>query len=348
MFRLDFPLHVLYRRALPDDLVFDPFSGRGTTNYAARLLGLPSVGVDSNPVAVALTEAKLANTTAAEVVRISSEIIHETIDDVEVPHGEFWQWAFHPDVLAVVCKLRASLLQDCNSDARKALRAVLLGALHGPLAKARQSHFSNQCTRTYAPKPAYAVGFWKARNLLPPLVDVKEIIRVRAERYYQCQPYANGHAVYGDSRQVSAYGSIPKGRVKWIITSPPFYGMRSYIPDQWLRNWFVGGPSEVDYSNANQLQHSSPKEFAGQLRTVWHNVASVSAADGKLVIRFGGISDRSANPLDILKASLRDSPWVLDTIKPAGSADLGKRQSGHFMRTRAAARPESDAWAHLR
>jgi hypothetical protein len=348
MFRLDFPLRVLYRRALSDDMVFDPFSGRGTTNYAARLLGLPSVGIDSNPVAVALTKAKLANTTAAEVVRISSEIVKQSADDVEIPSGEFWNWSFHPDVLALVCKLRHYLLQDCNSDSRKALRAVLLGALHGPLAKTGCSYFSNQCTRTYAPKPAYAVRFWKERGLRPPLADVEDIIRKRAERYYNGQPPARGFAVQGDSCKVSTYDSVPRGRIKWIITSPPFYGLRSYIADQWLRNWFVGGPSEVDYSNTGQLRHSSPGQFADQLRTVWRNVASVSAADARLVIRFGGISDRAANPLDILKASLRDSPWALDTIKSAGSADLGKRQSGHFMRTRAAARPESDAWARLR
>lgn len=104
----------------------------------------------------------------------------------------------------------------------------------------------------------------------------------------------------------------------------------------------------MDYSNNNQLQHSSPEDFAMQLRAVWRNVASVSAPDARLVIRFGGISDRSADPLEILKGSLRGSPWTLHTIKAAGSAELGKRQSEHFARTRFAARPEYDAWAYLR
>jgi len=61
MFPLAFPLDVLRRHAGPDDVVLDPFCGRGTTNYAARLLGLPSFGVDSSPVAAALSAAKLAN-----------------------------------------------------------------------------------------------------------------------------------------------------------------------------------------------------------------------------------------------------------------------------------------------
>ncbi len=43
------------------DWVIDPFCGRGTTNFAARLLEMPSVGVDSSPVAAALAKAKLVS-----------------------------------------------------------------------------------------------------------------------------------------------------------------------------------------------------------------------------------------------------------------------------------------------
>jgi hypothetical protein len=41
-------------------LVVDPFCGRGTTNLAARVRGLPTVAVDSSPVATAATSAKLS------------------------------------------------------------------------------------------------------------------------------------------------------------------------------------------------------------------------------------------------------------------------------------------------
>ena len=65
MFPLVFPLRILERYASRGEWVLDPFSGRGTTNYAARLLGLPSVGIDSSPVASALTQAKMASGFAA-------------------------------------------------------------------------------------------------------------------------------------------------------------------------------------------------------------------------------------------------------------------------------------------
>jgi hypothetical protein len=343
MFPLEFPLRILRSRARPGDAVLDPFAGRGTTNYAARLLGLHSVGIDSSPVAIALTEAKLANATAEQITECAEEILGGGAPQCDIPHGEFWQLAFHPDVLIAICTLRETLLIDCRTDSRKALRGLLLGALHGPLTKQAPSYLSNQCTRTYAPKPGYAVRFWKARTLSPPYVDVRSLIETRANRYYNNQEMASGTVIDGDSRQPSTFSRVTS-KVRWTITSPPYYGMRTYIPDQWLRNWFVGGPPHVDYSNIHQLEHSSPLAFADQLRSVWENISDVATEDAHLVVRFGGISDRNAHPLEILKASFQHSSWRLKTVVRAGSADHGKRQATQFASTRHGAREEHDAW----
>src|SRR5262245_21662849 len=158
MFPLEFPLAVLRERAAQGDWVLDPFCGRGTTNYAARVLGLPSIGVDSSPVAVAIAQAKVANTTPHMIVAAAERILLAAKLDQAPPDGEFWQRAYRREVLIALCRLRADLLRDCRSAARKALRAIVLGALHGPRTKGRPSYFSNQCPRTYAPKPRYAAS----------------------------------------------------------------------------------------------------------------------------------------------------------------------------------------------
>lgn len=36
--------------------------------------------------------------------------------------------------------------------------------------------------------------------------------------------------------------------------------MRTYIPEQWRNNWFVGGPDVVDHSSRDQAVHSSPED----------------------------------------------------------------------------------------
>jgi SAM-dependent methyltransferase len=91
MFPIDFPLEQL--RLYPaTSRVLDPFCGRGTTIYAARLAGVPAVGVDVNPVAVAIARAKLAKASLTSVVGLAQALLSEAAG--EVPQGEFWRWFY--------------------------------------------------------------------------------------------------------------------------------------------------------------------------------------------------------------------------------------------------------------
>lgn len=345
MFPLDFPLNILKRRARARDVVLDPFCGRGTTNFAARLVGLRSLGVDSSPVAAAITASKLVPATIDDILGEARRILTER-EAHDIPTGEFWQWAFHPAVLDALCRFREALLEDCATDARIALRGIVLGALHGPKQKTFPSYFSNQCPRTYAPKPAYATRFWRGRGLVPEPINVLAVIERRAKRYYGMSPSITGEVRLADSREAESVQPKPQATpFNWVITSPPYYGMRTYIPDQWLRNWFVGGPNDVDYTRRDQVVHTSPEDFARDLRQVWRNAENVCAEDAKMVIRFGGITDRRTNPLDLIKNSLSDSGWRITTIREAGAASRGKRQADTFLRKRSTPMNEFDVWA---
>lgn len=347
MFPLEFPLRQL-RDARQSDVVLDPFCGRGTTIYAARKLGLRAVGVDSNPVAVAIAEAKLTSVAPAEVVQGATEILSSGRTEPRlVPHGEFWDVCFDPDVLRSLCLLRESLMKDCSTPARKALRAVILGGLHGPMNKGEPSYFSNQMPRTFAAKPAYAVRFWRRRRLRPPALDVLALVRRRAEYYFAEAPARAGGTVYcADSREFVVPSRL---RASWVITSPPYYGMRMYVPDQWLRYWFVGGPSEVQYTSESQLQHTSPEEFAEQLSDVWENVGRSAVPGAHMVVRFGGIHDRNVDPRDLLRESVRSTEcgWRLVTTRSAGLATTGKRQAQQFRRQLKTPMEEYDAFLRL-
>lgn len=346
MFPLDFPLSILRKYASKGQWVMDPFCGRGTTNYASRVLGMPSVGIDASPVAAALTEAKLANTTPKLIVKAAKRILDENASPQEKPEGEFWERLYRKNVLSKICRLREGLIKNCDSDTRKALRAIILGALHGPLQKTSFSYFSNQSPRTYAPKPTYAVKFWKKHRLEPPKVDVLEIIKKRATRYYTEELMkGSGKIIIGDSRDEHIFLRLKEHKVHWIITSPPYYGMQTYIPDQWLRLWFLGGASDVTYAGEGQVEHSSPEHFATELNKVWVNAKKISSKKATLVIRFGAINSRKNDPLVIIKKSFEDSGWQIKTIVKAGSAALGRRQALHFSDTAETALEEYDIWA---
>jgi hypothetical protein len=346
MFPIEFPLRVLTRN--PKGLVVDPFCGRGTTNLAARSCGLPTIGVDSSPVAVAATSAKLsrAKTNPDEIVKFARTII-ETRGEAEVPAGEFWSLAYDKEVLQRICLLRSALINNCRSDVGRALRAIMLGALHGPrLKNGGSSYFSNQAPRTYAPKPRYAVQFWRRERLQPPHVDVLSIIRARAERAFHFQiPPVRSRVKLGDSRAIS-WGAVTEtfGPISWIITSPPYYGLRTYRQDQWLREWFLGGPSAIQYYTPVQICHSSQEDFVNDLRTVWNLLAEHAASGAHLVFRFGSINDRPVNARSLALQSVCQSGWRVRTISPAGLSTEGRRQAVSFVRGMAPAIEEIDVW----
>src|SRR5215472_11817747 len=93
MFPLEFPFRAL-RDARPKSWVLDPFCGRGTTLYAARLRGLRSVGIDSNPVAVAIAAAKLLHVSTDNVVSLAKRILLHSRRSIDMPDGDFWRWCY--------------------------------------------------------------------------------------------------------------------------------------------------------------------------------------------------------------------------------------------------------------
>jgi hypothetical protein len=122
--------------------------------------------------------------------------------------------------------------------------------------------------------------------------------------------------------------------------------MRTYRQDQWLRNWFLGGPSTVDYeSSSTDLAHSSRDEFVRQLSDVWKNVRAACKRDARLIVRFGGIHDRQCDPVSLLKESFQLSGWHLLTMKPAGTALDGRRQASQFFANTKTPRLEYDFYA---
>lgn len=330
MYPLSFPLRVLRSMGNAGDWVLDPFCGRGTTNFAARLLSMPSIGIDSSPVAVALASAKLAHANPDAVVACAQSILEESPLAPDVPSGEFWSLAYHAQTLQQLCKLRRALQDDCTSHERVLLRAILLGALHGPRPKGRPSYFSNQSPRTFAPKPRYAVKFWTERELKPEPVDVLEIIKWRAHRYLLAElPSVDGQVLHADSRQFEIYEAVPSPNL--VVTSPPYYGMRTYLPDQWLRLWFLGGPDYVSYEySPTQLEHTGALHFSNQISQVWKNVRTVASDRTRMVVRFGGIHDRDVDPMDILRQSLSQTGWRITTAKRVPECDSGRRQVRQF------------------
>lgn len=343
MFPLEYPLRVLqkHKRDLP--VVMDPFCGRGTTLYAARTLGLEARGIDSSPVAVAVAQAKLSRACAEDALSLAKKYLAEN-DAGDVPQSEFFEWAYHPDTLRQVCAIRAGLLREQSlSDSVVLLRASMLGCLHGPQSKRPENsaYFSNQMPRTFSSKPGYSVEYWKARGLVPRRVDVLAVLSRKLSRLNPPQSVLGSSVAdvrLGDSRRAADLPAAFRD-FSVVVTSPPYYGMKTYVEDQWLRSWFLGGPAEPAYGEAVQLCHNGQDAFARSLGQVWKNMARTRADQLDMYVRFGIIPSLRVDAKALMRASLEDSGvrWKEVSVRSAKTAEAGKRQATHMAAGSAAA-----------
>lgn len=345
MFPLEYPYQVLKKHRKDTPVILDPFCGRGTTLFAARTLGLSAWGIDTSPVAVAIAKSKLASCSVEEPLTLAHKLISEVVP-TQIPESSFFEAAYNKETLRNLCALREGLLSlKFETDAAVVLRAAALGCLHGPLPKHIENagYFSNQMPRTYASKPNYAVRFWEKRNFEAPKINILEVLRRKISRLAGLEensPCSISQVLQGDAQSPETFQSINLAP-SIIITSPPYYGMKTYVQDQWLRNWFLGGPESIDYSLGPQLDHGGPQAFVSSLGKVWKNIAdsAVSSETLHMYIRFGIIPSALVNAKSIFNNSLEESgiSWRLVSTRTAKTADSGKRQAGQMKTTSTAA-----------
>jgi hypothetical protein len=333
MFPLEFPMHLLRKHKAQSPTVYDPFCGRGTTIYAARKLGLRSYGRDTSPIAAAIAQAKLASAELEKVIELAQKLVARTPENV--PDSPFFRRAFSKKTLLQICSLRDGLLSEKQvTDESAILRAAALGCLHGPLPRGdgTPSYFSNQMPRTFASKPDYSVRYWRDRDMFPPNVSVIEVLSKKLKRITDLNaesPSNFQNVKCLDARKATSFSRI-KGPIV-TVTSPPYYGMRTYVQDQWLRMWFLGGKEVINYENHNQICHSGHERFITDLAKVWGIIGKRAQDEAHLYVRFGSIPSAKSDARRILKASLEEAGyWKLISVRNAQTSHSGKRQADYM------------------
>jgi hypothetical protein len=336
MFPLEYPFRILkgYKKSRP--IVLDPFCGRGTTIYAARHIGMAAWGIDISPIAVAVARAKLAAATLEESSQLIDELL--AVAPRKFPETSFFRSAFSKATLRGVCSLREGLMRlRGDTDVSVLVRAAALGCLHGPLSKTKEgaAYFSNQMPRTFSTKPDYSLRYWKRNNLKAPMLNVKDVLlrklsRILGQRQERCG--SPDRVLCADAAKRGTYKRVPKD-FSIVITSPPYYGMRTYIQDQWLRMWFLGGPEEIDYAAEEQLSHTGQDAFIEDLARVWKNLHGSTADDLDMHVRFGSVPSIKSDARRIMVSSLEAAGgWRVVSTRTAKDAHAGKRQADQMTR----------------
>lgn len=273
----------------PGDLVFDPFSGRGTTGFQSLLSHRRAISSDLSSVATCISRAKMQAPPQRDiVVRLAelSDEFEEIHDDVH--DDEFYKACFAPTTLRQLTYLRKVL--NWERDNRDAfIAALILGRLHGESHKSSR-YFSNRMPRTIATKPDYSVRWWGKYGYIAPERDVFQILKAEISyRFDSGRPEFSGEVVQTDARQANIAFAHHRSEVRLVITSPPYLDTTHFAEDQWLRNWFLRGQPRPKKIARGDDRHTSKEQYWRFLRESWAGMKELlSPEQVVVVVRIGG------------------------------------------------------------
>jgi hypothetical protein len=235
----------------PGETVLDPFSGRGTTLLEARLLDRAPLASDLNPVAFALSRAKNATVTHAEVMQRVRELqgrFDATLyrPEANVQNDDI-RLIFHPHTLAQLCFLRRQLLKS-TTEVDRFLIGVMLGVMHGSEKQnGSSSYLSISMPNTFSMSPGYVQRFVETNSLDRIARDAFEILAQRVDRVFRSDEHLGPAGIVAavNARELTRAPVFAPyvGQVSLIVTSPPYLDIVNYSKMNWIRNWFFDGHS---------------------------------------------------------------------------------------------------------
>ena len=229
------------------DIIFDPFSGRGTTLLESRIANRIPIASDLNPIAIAITKAKNCSVTKENLFKRIDSL--EQLFDLNLYfslasiQSKDIQLIFHKKTLAQLCYLQQKLV-DSDDQEDIVLTAAILGILHGGERKDGSSIYASMAMpNTFSMSPSYLKRFAELNNLYKKERNVFELLKEKIKRMYInfYDIHGNGIVIEEDVKKISLNKKISnyKGKVKLILTSPPYLSVLNYAKQNWIRMWFL-------------------------------------------------------------------------------------------------------------
>ena len=243
-FKPQLPAYFIERLTLEGDIVYDPFTGRGTTAVEAALQGRNVIANDANPLSEILTRPRLELPPVADIDKRLRSLRFAANAATDVDLSMF----FHRKTLYEILGLRQYLARRRREGAEDAvdrwIRMVATNRLTGhspgffsvytlPPNQAVSPESQLRINRKLGQKPEYrdvrALILRKSMQLQAGLSA--------ADRWRLRTAAKSARFLTGDAASTHA---IPANSVRLTVTSPPFLDIVQYASDNWLRCWFNG------------------------------------------------------------------------------------------------------------
>jgi hypothetical protein len=288
-FKPQLPRFFIERLTSPNDAVYDPFMGRGTTLIEAALLGRTPLGCDVNPLSRILVQARLNPPT---IFQISERL---NLIDFKAP-GEMPKELltfYHSSTLREICALREYFI-------RKNSRSQLDGIDYWiwMVATNRLTGHSPGFFSVYTLPPNQAVSLESQakinakREQIPPQRNVVELILKKSRQLLGDIGELKRQQLSIDSKESQLLTrssdktpEIRSNSVALVVTSPPFLDVVDYAQDNWLRAWFCN----VDISKVEIWQIKNLNDWEKRMAGVLSEVRRVLRPMGWVAFEVGEV-----------------------------------------------------------
>ncbi len=298
-FKPQLPRFFIERLTREGDVVYDPFSGRGTTVIEAALLGRNIIANDVNPLSALLSRPRLSAPTTDEVAERLEKIPLSSNDNVQsnAEHASHIDLSmfYHKKTLAEILSLRKYLTSRSKSGKEDAVDRWIRMVATNRLTGHSKGFFSvytlppNQATSAKAQKKINA-----KRNQQPEYRNVRTIILKKTKQLlkdldiFQMQTLRtignDAQFLTNDARYTK---EIKTNSVQLTVTSPPFLDVVQYGQDNWLRCWFNG--IDAEEVGKNITMSKTIEQWCGVMRDVFRELFRITNKNGWVAFEVGEV-----------------------------------------------------------
>jgi len=289
------------------DLVYDPFSGRGTTILESRLLGRQSVGSDLNPIALALSRAKSTHLSEQEILQRIEELREDYDYALFLPEAQAQSdeihLIYHPRTLAELCYLKAVLIESDDPNDQFIVGAIL-GIMHGGVRKDGSSgYLSISMPNTFSMSPDYVRRFVQTNELSRAYRNVFDNLIQKVERTFKkhSSPKQESVICECDAKQITQSTKLQNylGKVDLLLTSPPYLGIVNYAKQNWIRSWFLdSNPNEISERLDDDLNINEWVKFS---KSAMHECKKMLAPDGVAIFVIGDVAKSKTSVIPLAR-----------------------------------------------
>jgi hypothetical protein len=276
------------------DVVYDPFSGRGTTVLEAGLCGRNVIANDANPLSRIMTEPRFFPSDYEAVEKRLLSIPRQG------PPGDIdLSMFYHPDTEKEIIALRQYLLER-----HAASRDDLIDRWIAMVATNRLTGHSSGFFSVYTLPPNQAVSQQSQkrindkRNQTPEYRDTHRIILNKTksllrnltpdEQKNLNHAGKNARLLTGDTRSTP---EIPDDSVQLTVTSPPFLDIVQYKNDNWLRCWFNGLDDQEIGKRITMAR--TVEAWSGVMGAVFSELYRITRPGGYVAFEVGEVRKKS-------------------------------------------------------